>query len=214
VETEEIVEIEPQAGTKKYGYKDLVLRLGGKILSEDDYERTIEGLQNYLEDMGVKHFDAEEVALPKNAAKAKKCGITNLLPPKGHWLRTAGNALFADLIRDELGEAVTMANHYRSSCYNLAVGGVKNSDHTRSQAMDLHFKNKRARERAQSFLCEDFWIGDYVYSPEYQSSKLGLAVGLGNAMIHVSLFSPLGERRYWFYEQYSYSANAGRCWKN
>ena len=79
--------------------------------------------------------------LTKNFNKSEfecKCGCK--MPPKvlSNVVRTADNL---QVLRDILGESITINSAYRCKTHNLAVGGVKTSQHTLGIATDLATKD-------------------------------------------------------------------------
>jgi uncharacterized protein YcbK (DUF882 family) len=65
-------------------------------------------------------------------------------------------AVVAQMIRDHVGAPLSVANGYRPSWYNVAVGGKPRSAHTRAAAMDLVARNLEEARRMKA-IAEQLW---------------------------------------------------------
>jgi len=194
----------------------LIDHLGGDPVDAFDYDEDVEGLQMYLDDVGVEYFTAFEIVEPNNPDAAAMCGLSVLLPPRDQWEKIGALAMFSDVLRDLVGEPIIMRNWWRPPCYNDAVGGAAEGDHPDADAVDLDFASPQSRGLAQGLLCDMYWAQDIV-PPELIAPgsgldpRLNLSVGLGGVTIHLGLLSE-GGRRYWTYASYTEEPGSGDCW--
>jgi uncharacterized protein YcbK (DUF882 family) len=82
----------------------------------------------------MKYFTIAELS---NSATAKKRGLDNT-PSQAvvaNLTKLVDNVL--DPLREAWGRPITVSSGYRSPNLNVAVGGVKNSQHVQGQAADL-----------------------------------------------------------------------------
>lgn len=77
-------------------------------------------------------FDREVAALASRVSK----GITNDTPPVERWHRIVPTLRVLERVRERFG-ATTVNSAYRSTAYNLAVGGVGDSRHAQNDAVDF-----------------------------------------------------------------------------
>lgn len=79
------------------------------------------------------HFTLAEMTVSETAARR---GIDND-PPPDVVERLKHTALGLEAVRIRLGAPIVVSSGYRSPELNVAVGGSKNSDHTRGDAADF-----------------------------------------------------------------------------
>lgn len=194
----------------------LISHFGGNPVDAFGFDDDAVGFQEYLNAVGVTYFDAQEIITPNHPEIAASCGYMILLPTREHWQKIGALALFADQLRELVGEPVWMRNWWRPDCYNEAVGGAAGGDHPDADAVDLDFLSASSRAAAQEFLCRVYWQQDIV-APEQMAPdsdfdpRLNLSVGLGEATLHLGVLSQNG-RRYWTYSSYTEEPNSGDCW--
>lgn len=194
----------------------LIQMLGGDPVNAFEYGPDLDSFQMYLDDVGVQFFSAQDLAEPYNQAAATECGYTLLLPERDQWQKAAALALFADELRDLVGEPIFLRNWWRPPCYNAAVGGAAGGDHPDADALDLDFMSASSRAMAQEFLCNTYWDAPIV-SPDQIAPgadvdpMLNMSVGLGGVSLHIGVLSN-GGRRNWYYGSYTEEPNSGNCW--
>lgn len=93
--------------------------------------------QKLLDRQGIKHFSADEVFYLGASNSHLKC---NSIPPEAIWSNIIPTLYAADAIRERLGVPIKILSAYRNEAYNKAVGGAKNSMHTRFMALDITAK--------------------------------------------------------------------------
>ena len=127
---------------------------------EDEYA-------DFLSSLDLRYLSPEEIITPHRGVVR---GVCNELPPKRLWERLAPTLRVADELRDRLGvplQRITSA--YRCPRYNLRIpGAVRNSYHTRNQALDLVFScpTRKVVAMTQQLRSERFFrggIGIYPY---------------------------------------------------
>lgn len=178
-------------------------RFNGSLIDPRDYEKSTDGFQNYLNDVGViSKFSASEMVSAHKPGKAKECGYENLRPAQCRWPSGAVQGLLAGELRGVInnGDAygakkITLRNWWRPSCYNKKVGGAKASDHMQARGFDLDFSSAKDRAIAQKYLCD-----------LYREEAFNLQVGIGCRTLHIGMGSPkrLGNHasngsRFWTY---------------
>lgn len=168
--------------------KILVDRLGGRDLYDPtDYEDSAQGLQNYIDDVGViDKFSAAEMISPNHPGHAQTCGYKVLLPPQCRWATGAAQGLVASKLREVINNGdpygpkkMALRNWYRPKCYNSKVGGASKSDHIQARGFDLDFETPQDRAKAQKYLCQ-----------MYKKKNFNLQVGIGCQTLHVGIGSP------------------------
>ena len=98
------------------------------------------------------------------------------LPGSGIWM-DENLIKIIDQIRGFWGEPLHVNSAYRTPAHNEKVGGVKNSQHAKHKAVDLHIDSQE--------------MGDFI---EKYAIDLGIGgVGRYNTFIHLDT----GRRRYW-----------------
>jgi hypothetical protein len=189
---------------------------GDPTVSAFDFVEDVDGFQLYLDEVGVQHVTASDLAEPYNQAAATMCGFDLLLPAQEEWEKAAALALFTDVLTELVGEPIFMRNWWRPPCYNEAVGGAAGGDHPDADAVDLDFSSPATRAIAQQFLCDTYWNMDIV-TPEQilpgsdLDPRLAMSIGLGGVTIHLGVLSA-GGRRFWYYDSYTAEPGAGNCW--
>ncbi len=189
---------------------------GDPTVDAFDFVADIDGLQLYLDAVGVQHVSAPDLVEPYNADAAAMCGFDLLLPEQDQWEKGAALALFTDALTELVGEPIFLRNWWRPDCYNEAVGGAAGGDHPDADAVDLDFSSASSRALAQQFLCETYWEMDIV-APEQilpgsdLDPRLNMSVGLGGVTIHLGVLSA-GGRRFWYYDTYTSEPDSGLCW--
>ena len=73
-----------------------------------------------------------------------------------------------EVLRDNVGQALTITSSYRSPEYNKSIGGASRSQHLTGNAVDLSCKNGILRSKIV-----------------FQALKLGLTVGVAKSFIHI-----------------------------
>ncbi len=204
---------EQAQGEREFNYYATKIEdLGGNSVNpyiNDTYSDDIIGFDKYLDDSGIKHFSAKEVAESGRASILKKCKMKNLLPPKGCWVRSAVLLLMAEKIRSHIGRPILVTSHYRNKCYNKGLYEALdkkevNSDHLLARSIDLSVNDSRigkieVRRKIQSYLCDNFWFDRYYNSIfNYYPYEPNISAGFGTTQIHLGLDSPKGKRA-WSY---------------
>ncbi len=200
-------------GEKEFRYYTKKIQdLGGKSVNpfaNKAYTEDLLGFDKYLDDSGIKHFSAKEVAQSGRTSILKQCKIENLLPPKACWVRSTVLLLMAEKIRAHLGRPLSVTSHFRSSCYNKGLYKALdkeevNSDHLLARAIDLsvtgtQVEKVEVRKKIQTYLCDEFWFDRYFNSIfSYYPYESNVSAGFGTTQIHLGLDSPKGKRS-WSY---------------
>lgn len=172
-------------------YDRAIDRFGGTRVDPTRYPVTQQGFGEYIHDVGIEHFDAEEMLSPHRPGDAAKVGMEILLPPHRWWSRGAALGLIADEIRERVGRAVWMRNWFRPRAYNELVADAEFSDHITASSVDLDYSSAGDRATAE----------DYLNDLDDSDRWLQLSLGLGNITTHVGILS-LRHRRRWLYESY------------
>ena len=81
-----------------------------------------------------KNFSLEEL-IASTTAKVKKIDNTPSIQVQKNLERLCKEVL--QPIRDKYGHAITITSGYRCNILNKAIGGVKNSQHTKGEAADI-----------------------------------------------------------------------------
>lgn len=168
-------------------YDRIIQRFGGANANASKFARNEEGLQSYLDKVGIRYFSSNEIMTPNNEADALKCGLQNLIPPTCIWKNGAALMSVFERIRELIAGPIMFRNWWRPSCYNSLVDGAKASDHILAKSFDIDFRKPHDRAVAQKFLCEELW-----------KKGENVQVGIGCNSLHVGLGSPKG-KRFWTY---------------
>jgi hypothetical protein len=183
---------------------EMVEYFGGSVVDPMNYPQTEDGLQRFLDDVGVsRRFTAAEMVRPNNHGAARACGYqSGLIPPRCRWMSGAIQGLLAMELRKVINDGdlngqngISLRNWWRPSCYNGRVGGARSSDHIQARGFDLDFADDHQRAKAQNYLCQ-----------LYKERQISLQVGIGRITLHVGLGSPkrlsnypADGSRYWTY---------------
>lgn len=99
---------------------------------------------DWLGFQGIRYgFAAEVAALSQRTSK----GIKNDIPPLERWHRIVPTIRVLEMVRERFGPTV-VHSAYRSTAYNLAVGGVGDSRHSQNDAVDFSCKTGTPAEWA------------------------------------------------------------------
>jgi len=191
-------------------YLKFIETLGGQYVETSQYLNSFEGLDAYLKDSNIAHFTAWEIGIARTPEAAEECGLENLIPARGNWMKAVSILLIFEDVRRFINAPIWVTSWFRPACYNRLVGGATNSDHISADAIDVVFKSELDFKIAQKYLCETYWYpqdGSLIYD----WNPLNMAIGLGATAMHISLFSKSG-RRYWYYPTYHDDYWAGVCW--
>jgi hypothetical protein len=195
----------------------LIAHFGGDpTVSALDFVEDEDGLQLYLDAVGVQHVTAADLVEPYNVEAAQMCGFDLLLPTQDQWEKAAALSLFTDVLTELVGEPIFLRNWWRPPCYNDAVGGAPGGDHPDADAVDLDFSSATQRAIAQGFLCDNYWNMDIVPPEQIAPGsnldpRLNMSVGLGGITIHLGVLSA-GGRRFWYYDSYTAEPEGSDCW--
>jgi hypothetical protein len=89
-------------------------------------------------------FPAEVAALADRVSK----GITNGTPSPEHWLRIVPTLRVLEHVRHRFGPT-TLQSAYRSIPYNIAIGGVGDSRHSKNDAIDFRCRTGTPEQWAE-----------------------------------------------------------------
>ncbi len=124
-------------------------------------------LEEFIAKNGIKHFRAEEFV----CKHCKEVYIDSFLVE------------VVEQIRRELGRPVVITSAYRCPEYNAAIGGVKNSAHTRGYALDIKCFTSKGRAELVSLLFD-----------------LGVdRVGIAQSFVHFDVDPDKPSPRLWLY---------------
>ena len=191
-------------------YQRFIEILGGQYIDSSQFENNFSDLDQFLIDSQIVNFSAREIAIARTPEVAAECGLENLIPPQGNWMKAASILLIFEDVRRFINAPIWVTSWFRPPCYNRLVGGATNSDHISADAIDVVFKSKIDLKIAQKYLCEMYWHpqdGSLIYD----WNPLNMSIGLGGTTMHISLFSKKG-RRSWYYPTYNDDDGAGGCW--
>jgi len=168
-------------------YESIIKKMNKTVVDPSEFQSDEDGLQRYLDEVGIKFFSAKEISTPHSDEGAANCGVSELIPPTCSWKNSAAILSVLDKIRAEIKSPITFRNWWRPGCYNGVVGGAKESDHLLSKAFDFDFQSSKDRAIAQKIICEELW-----------KKNENIQIGIGCNTLHVGLGSPKG-KRYWTY---------------
>jgi hypothetical protein len=153
------------------------------------YPNEMAGLQQYLDDLGVRKFTAKELARCKYPEKYADdlVGGKYLLPQPDWWPRAGAAALVLDRCRENTA-AIRIAHWWRPVSYNRAVGGESGSDHITACAVDADFESPRDLKVAMA----------RVIDPMFDTGLFEMSIGTGRTRLHLGMFAGRGQRR-WTY---------------
>ena len=105
----------------------------------------------------TRNFTYEELC---NSNVAKRRGINNRPRTKEEEKRVIENlkALCMEVLqplRDFLGKPVVISSGYRCAELNKAVGGVRNSQHMKGEAADIHVENTEHLLKIMHFIMDE-----------------------------------------------------------
>ena len=167
------------------------------------FPRSVLGLQQYLEAIGIRHFTAVEITKPRypqhldegEAFLDPLCGRV-LLPARWAWPRLVAPLVLLELARTTTGP-ITFRHGYRPPKYNAACGSkAPRSDHVFCCAVDVAFASR-----------DDLFKSlEHVLSPRWRMPEYGLSMGyhsLRGGNLHLGVWAPETERagrpRIWKY---------------
>lgn len=158
-------------------------------------------LQAFFKDCGVRHFTAFEACTMSSASqkvakrmRARKSIYRNqYVEPVTVWHALPMAALlvgFADPIRDELDDTITLRNGFRSWAINqqVAKSGI-GSDHPQTACVDLDLNPKGNLAAAHAKARELY---------DKHADVFGTSLGQGKTVIHFGIHGPAGHRK-WTY---------------
>lgn len=156
------------------------------------YALTVSSLQDYFNYAGIRWFTAKEFTTPHHPDIAAHLGIVNLLPKQEYWHKAVALAALADRLRTLIVSPIMVRNWWRPETppYNRLVGGAPSSDHIEADAIDMDFKDRLTRGKAERYLLS-----------LYNKNLFDLSLGLGARTIHMGIYSFKG-RRQWKYSSY------------
>jgi hypothetical protein len=97
-------------------------------------EGQIKDFQALLDKQGIRYFSAKELFyLGASNADLQ----LNSIPPRELWTNIIPAAHALDVVRMRLGKPIRILSAYRNEAYNRAIGGERNSFHTRFMALDF-----------------------------------------------------------------------------
>lgn len=172
-------------------WANLIVRLGGNLVSPLDFDDSLDGLERYLRTTGMRFTSVREMTRPGNPAVAKALRLRDLRPPRDLWHQTAGLVRAFDTIREVAGVPLVIYNAYRPKTYNDRVHGAPASDHISNHAIDIRIPSQQVLAKVTPLLAE--WWRERVFRPS-------IGIGSGSTPgLHVGLLSPKGQRR-WRYD--------------
>jgi hypothetical protein len=88
---------------------------------------------------GLKHFSAGELLVKgaSNGNPEHSAFGLNTDPPKALWDNIGPTIMLLDRLREKIGAPIHCTSIYRSPPYNAAIGGAKNSQHMKFNAIDF-----------------------------------------------------------------------------
>ena len=112
-----------------------------------------------------KNFTYEELT---HSNVAKRRGINNRPRTKEEEKRVIENlkALCMEVLqplRDYLGKPVVISSGYRCPELNKAVGGVKNSQHMKGEAADIHVENTEHLLKIMHFIMDELDFDQLIW---------------------------------------------------
>lgn len=112
-------------------------------------------LDDFLDQHGIEHFQAAEVA-PREQ------------PPETLWPKIIPTLLVLEWLRHRLGCPLYVTSGYRSPEHNAAVGGAKRSEHMDFAAVDFHAGGKHtpielANALEQHPMHDALGLGAYIH---------------------------------------------------
>lgn len=98
-----------------------------------------DAFKNFIETLELKHFKAYELLVKgsQHTDLGSPAYNLNTDPPEELWENIVKTVQVLDEFRAEIGEPIIFTSVYRSPKYNTAIGGVKNSQHMKFNAIDF-----------------------------------------------------------------------------
>ena len=126
----------------------------------------------------TRNFTYEELC---NSNVAERRGINNRPRTKEEEKRVIENlkALCMEVLqplRDFLGKPVVISSGYRCADLNKAVGGVRNSQHMKGEAADIHVENTEHLLKIMHFIMDETDFDQVIWERN----------GAGTQWVHVS----------------------------
>ena len=126
----------------------------------------------------TRNFTYEELC---NSNVAERRGINNSPRTKEEEKRVIENlkALCMEVLqplRDFLGKPVVISSGYRCAELNKAVGGVRNSQHMKGEAADIHVENTEHLLKIMHFIMDETDFDQVIWERN----------GAGTQWVHVS----------------------------
>ena len=126
----------------------------------------------------TRNFTYEELC---NSNVAERRGINNRPRTKEEEKRVIENlkALCMEVLqplRDFLGKPVVISSGYRCAELNKAVGGVRNSQHMKGEAADIHVENTEHLLKIMHFIMDETDFDQVIWERN----------GAGTQWVHVS----------------------------
>lgn len=122
----------------------------------------------FLASLELRHISPDEIIKPHRGIYN---GVDNVLPPEKLWKKLPHTLRVADEIRARLGiPLVKISSAYRCPSYNSQIpGAVRNSYHTRNQAIDVVYfcPVRKAYDMALKLRREGFFRGGIGLYPTF-----------------------------------------------
>ena len=120
-----------------------------------------------------KNFTYEELC---RSDVAKRRGINNRPRTKEEEKRVIENlkALCMEVLqplRDFLGKPVVISSGYRCAELNKAVGGVRNSQHMKGEAADIHVENTEHLLKIMHFIMDETDFDQLIWEKNKQGTQ-------------------------------------------
>lgn len=123
---------------------------------------------DFIFSLDLRHLSPEEIIEPH---KEITSSVANTLPPLEEWERLIPALRVADELRERLEVPLSrITSAYRAPHYNAVIpGAVRNSYHTRNQALDLiyHCAPRKAYSAALQLRKEGFFRGGIGLYPTF-----------------------------------------------
>jgi N-acetylmuramoyl-L-alanine amidase len=103
-------------------------------------------LERFIDDLGLRFFSGSEFTPYWSRVRN---GVRNSVPPENLWRNIVPTLVVLDRFRAEIGSPVDLLSTYRSEAYNNAIGGARESQHTRFRAIDFTCRRGTPTQWAQ-----------------------------------------------------------------
>lgn len=100
-------------------------------------QKRVDRYREWLEAQGIRFGFAGEIA---DKANNSRLGVSNDIPPVELWDAILPTVRLLEKVREKFGPT-TVNSAYRTTAYNIAVGGVGESQHTKNYALDFACAN-------------------------------------------------------------------------